>query len=66
MLKVGLVGVGAMGSGHLANYLRMMKEGRDVKLVAVCDVRPEQMERKNNDDLNIEIKQESFEAEYNK
>ena len=66
MIKVGLVGVGAMGSGHLANYLRLMREGVDVKLVAVCDVRPEQLERKNNTDLNIEIKQETYEAEYNK
>lgn len=66
MIKVGLVGVGAMGSGHLANYLRLMKEGADVKLVAVCDIRPEQLERKENSDLNIEIKQESFAAEYNK
>ena len=66
MLKVGLVGVGAMGSGHLANYLRLMREGAGVQLVAVCDVRPEQMERKENTDLNIEIKQEKFEAHYNK
>ena len=66
MLKVGLVGVGAMGSGHLANYLRLMREGADVQLVAVCDVRPEQMERKENTDLNIEIKQEKYEAHYNK
>ena len=66
MIKVGLVGVGAMGSGHLANYLRLMKEGADVKLVAVCDIRPEQLERKENTDLNIEIKQESSVAEYNK
>ncbi len=66
MIKVGLVGVGAMGSGHLTNYLRLMREGVDVKLVAICDVRPEQLERKDNTDLNISIKQETFEAEYNK
>ncbi len=66
MIRVGLVGVGAMGSGHLANYLRLMKEGHDVKLVAACDIRPEQLERKENSDLNIEIKREEFEAEYNK
>ena len=30
MIKVGLVGVGAMGSGHLANYLRLLREGVDV------------------------------------
>lgn len=66
MLRVGLVGVGAMGSGHLSNYLRLMREGKPVQLVAVCDVRPEQMERKDNSDLNIEIQHESFAADYNK
>lgn len=66
MLKVGLVGLGAMGSGHLANYLRLMREGKNVQLVAVCDVRPQQMESEHSGDLNIEIKQESFEAHYNK
>ena len=66
MIRVGLVGVGAMGSGHLANYLRLMREGKDIKLVAICDVRPEQLERKENNDLNIEIKHESFQADYNK
>ena len=66
MLRVGLVGVGAMGSGHLSNYLRLMREGQKVQLVAVCDVRPEQMERKDNADLNIEIQHETFEAHYNK
>ena len=66
MIRVGLVGVGAMGSGHLANYLRLMREGKDIKLVAICDVRPEQLERKENNDLNIEIKHESFQADCNK
>lgn len=55
-----------MGSGHLSNYLRLMREGQKVQLVAVCDVRPEQMERKDNADLNIEIQHETFEAHYNK
>ena len=38
MLKVGLVGIGFMGRGHLDQYLRLMKEGAPVKLVAICDV----------------------------
>ena len=40
MLKVGLVGIGFMGHGHLDQYLRLMKEGAPVKLVALCDVDP--------------------------
>ena len=38
MLRVGLVGIGVMGRGHLDMYLRLMNEGYPVKLVAVCDV----------------------------
>lgn len=38
MLKVGLVGIGFMGRGHLDQYMRLEKEGFPVKLVALCDV----------------------------
>jgi len=38
MLKVGLIGIGFMGRGHLENYLRLEQEGFPVKLVALCDV----------------------------
>ena len=38
MLRVGLVGIGFMGRGHLDQYIRLMKEGAPVKLVAVCDI----------------------------
>lgn len=38
MLKVGLVGIGFMGRGHLDNYIRLEKEGFPVKLVAICDI----------------------------
>ncbi|MCL1796263.1 MAG: Gfo/Idh/MocA family oxidoreductase [Clostridia bacterium] len=38
MIKVGLVGIGFMGRGHLDQYLRLENEGFDVKLVALCDV----------------------------
>ena len=38
MLKCALIGVGVMGRGHLENYIRFMKEGFPVKLVAICDV----------------------------
>ena len=41
MLKAGLIGIGAMGRGHLDNFLRFMEEGYPVKLVAICDVDPE-------------------------
>lgn len=38
MLRVGLIGIGFMGRGHLDNYIRLEKEGFPVKLVAICDI----------------------------
>ena len=38
MLRVGLIGLGAMGRGHLEVYQNLAKEGYPVELVAVCDV----------------------------
>lgn len=41
MLKVGLIGLGYMGSAHVSQYMRLMKEGFPIKLVAICDVNEE-------------------------
>src|SRR5690606_18064294 len=41
MLKVGLIGVGFMGRMHFDNYERLMQEGKEVKLVAICDIQIE-------------------------
>ncbi len=38
MLKVGLVGLGFMGSSHLSVYQRMVEDKMDVEVVAICDV----------------------------
>jgi hypothetical protein len=43
-VRVGFVGVGGMGSGHLANYLRI--DGVEVK--AICDIVPAHVERAQN------------------
>lgn len=40
MLKVGYIGLGFMGRGHIGVYKRLEKEGAPVKLAAVCDVDP--------------------------
>ena len=66
MIRVGLVGVGGMGSGHLSQYLRLMKEGSDIRLVAICDINPAQLERKVNNDLNIRLEKTEYQAELNK
>ncbi len=38
MLKVGLIGIGFMGRGHLDNYIRLEAEGFPVRLTAICDI----------------------------
>ena len=43
-VRVGFVGVGGMGSGHLDNYLRI--DG--VKVRAICDIVPAHVERAQN------------------
>ena len=43
MLKVGLVGVGGISGAHIPAWEAM----EDTELVAICDVRPERMDRKN-------------------
>lgn len=41
MIKVGLVGVGAISGAHIPAWLKYP----EVELVALCDIRPEQMEK---------------------
>ncbi len=41
MLKIGLIGFGFMGRMHFENYERLMKEGKEIQLVAVCDLKIE-------------------------
>jgi len=37
-MRIGLVGLGAMGSTHFQHYLQMERDGLEVALVALCDV----------------------------
>ena len=53
MLKAGLIGIGAMGRGHLENYIRMKKENDCIDLVAVCDI-DENKFKNTKIDFNIE------------
>jgi len=46
MLKVGLIGIGFMGRGHLDNYIRLESEGFPIKLIAICDIDPAKFENK--------------------
>ena len=40
MLRMGLVGLGSMGRGHLTTIERLIEDGADIKLVALCDTDP--------------------------
>lgn len=46
MLKVGLVGIGFMGRGHLDIYIEMMEKEYPVELVAICDIDEDKFEGK--------------------
>lgn len=37
MLNVAIIGLGFMGKTHLENYLRLEREGADIRVVALCD-----------------------------
>ena len=52
-MRAALIGLGAMGRGHLDNYLRMLKDGGPLQLVAVCDVDPAKFENFQGQ-LNLE------------
>lgn len=47
MVKVGLIGIGFMGRGHLDNYIRLESEGFPVKLVTLCDIDKEKFSKKS-------------------
>ncbi|MDD4797414.1 MAG: Gfo/Idh/MocA family oxidoreductase [Eubacteriales bacterium] len=38
MFKVAVIGIGSMGRGHVGVYERLMAQGSDVELVAICDI----------------------------
>lgn len=46
MLRVGLIGIGFMGRGHLDIYIQMEEEGYPVELVAICDIDEDKFEGK--------------------
>lgn len=45
MVKVCLLGFGGMGRSHFAAYEKLEARGEDIKLVAVCDIDPEQFNK---------------------
>ena len=45
MLRAGLIGCSFIAEAHRVAYEKLEKESGPVKLEAICDIRPEQMER---------------------
>ncbi|MBH5320229.1 Gfo/Idh/MocA family oxidoreductase [Paenibacillus sp. GSMTC-2017] len=43
MLKIGLIGFGFMGRMHVDNYIRLISEGVQIQLTAICDLRIEEL-----------------------
>ena len=43
MLKIGILGFGFMGRMHFDNYVRLAEEGADIQLVAICDLRIDEL-----------------------
>ena len=39
-IRMGLVGLGGMGRGHLSTIEKLMADGVDIELVALCDIDP--------------------------
>ncbi len=42
MLRVALIGCGTISGAHIPAYYALENAGRDIRLVAACDIRPEQ------------------------
>ena len=42
IVRLGIIGAGSMGTGHIANVLT--GEIKNVEITAVCDVNPEKIE----------------------
>jgi predicted dehydrogenase len=53
ILKTAVIGLGAMGRGHVEVYKTFEKENFPVKLVAVCDIDEEKLSGAKKVDLNI-------------
>ena len=59
-MRVGLVGLGFMGSAHLTNYIAMAKNNEGVELVAICDVDTKKLESGSATAGNIDVSADAF------
>lgn len=47
MLKIAIVGFGFMGRMHFDNYVRLVQEGAQIELVAICDVMIDELKERS-------------------
>ncbi len=60
-MKVGLIGIGFMGRGHLDQYIRLGEEGSSIKLTAIADTDRDKFKGKFlPGNLNIGMRQYDF------
>lgn len=53
VIKVAVVGIGAMGRGHVENYKRFARENKPIELVAVCDIDEQKLSGEKATALNL-------------
>ena len=53
-IRLGLIGLGAMGKGHFNTYVQLMEEGFPIELVALCDIDRKKFESTENADTNLD------------
>jgi len=59
-MRLGLVGLGSMGSVHLGNYIKMKEEGEVVNLVAICDIDSAKLKSGASTTGNLKSVQDKF------
>lgn len=53
-IRLGLIGLGAMGKGHFSTYVQLMNEGFPIELVALCDIDEKKFATTENADTNLD------------
>ena len=65
-MRVGLVGLGMMGSAHLTNYIKMKENNEGIELVAICDVDEKKLSSGKATAGNLDVTNEGFDlSQYN-
>lgn len=66
MLKIGVVGIGRMGSHHVDMYQKLVSNGADIKLAAICDVEQSRLDGTTTHIFNMGTERERDLSSINK